>query len=239
MFPGRRRGYAPALRAWWSGVTRRPPVVVILIGPPGVGKGTQGVLLEEATGARHIATGDLLRTACRDGTELGREAQGYMDRGELVPDQLIVDLVREVLDGLDAQTGVIFDGFPRTIPQAEALAEVLAEAGRQVDRIVVLEADDEVLVKRLAGRRSCPGCGAVYNVYLNPPQQSGVCDHCGRELVHRTDDDPVTVRRRLSLYREETAPLVQFYERGRARVERVAADRSVAQVQKALRESVT
>jgi adenylate kinase len=211
-------------------------VVVILLGPPGVGKGTQGVLLAEATGARHVATGDLLRAARREDSELGRRAQGYMDRGELVPDRLIVDLVREVLDGLDVDTGVVFDGFPRTVPQAEALDRVLEDAGREVDRVIVLEADDDVLVKRLAGRRSCGECGSVYNVHFNAPGKEGVCDRCGGALVHRADDDPETVGRRLDVYRQETAPLVRYYEGSSARLERVAADRPVEDVRDGLRE---
>ena len=213
-------------------------MVVILLGPPGVGKGTQGVLLAEVTGARHLATGDLLRAARRDGTELGRQAQGYMDRGELVPDRLIVDLVREVLGTLDCETGVVFDGFPRTVPQAEALAEALAEAGRQVDCVIVLEADDELLVKRIGGRRTCPMCGAVYNAFFRPPRREGVCDRDGTALVHRADDDPATIRRRLEVYRQDAAPLVRFYEGSAARLERVCADRPVAKVQDALREAV-
>jgi adenylate kinase len=213
-------------------------VVVILLGPPGVGKGTQGVVLAQAVGARHVATGDLLRTARRDGTELGRKAQGYMDRGELVPDGLIVDLVREVLRTLGPGQGVVFDGFPRTVPQAEALAGALAQTGRKVDSVVALEADDDVLVKRLAGRRSCPQCQAVYNVHFTPPKQEGVCDKCGAALVHRADDDPATVRRRLEVYREETAPLIQFYERNGAPLRLVDADRPVSDVQSSIRQAV-
>ncbi len=212
-------------------------MVVILLGPPGVGKGTQGALLAEATGARHVATGDLLRAARREGTELGRKTQAYMDRGELVPDQLIVDLVREVLQGLDPATGVVFDGFPRTVPQAESLAGVLARVGRSVDSVLALEADDEVLVKRMAGRRSCAECGSVYNVHFNPPARDGVCDRCGSALVHRPDDKPATVRRRLEVYRAETAPLIRFYEEGRAAVRRLEADRPVAEVQRTVREA--
>jgi adenylate kinase len=211
-------------------------LIVILLGPPGVGKGTQGVVLAEAVGARHVATGDLLRTARRDGTELGRKAQGFMDRGELVPDRLIVDLVREVLGTLAPGEGVVFDGFPRTVGQAEALDDALAEAGRRVDLVLALEADDEVLVKRLAGRRSCPQCQAVYNVHFTPPRKEGVCDKCGAALVHRPDDEAATVRRRLVVYREETAPLIAFYERGAAPVRRIDADRPVDEVQRRIRE---
>ena len=208
---------------------------MILLGPPGVGKGTQGVVLAQALGARHVATGDLLRTARRDGTELGRKAQGYMDRGALVPDPLIVDLVREVLATLAPTQGVVFDGFPRTVRQAEALGTALADVGRKVDAVLALEADDEVLVKRLAGRRSCPQCQAVYNVHFTPPKRDGVCDKCGAALVHRPDDEPGTVRRRLEVYRKETAPLIEFYEQGRAPVRRIDADRPVDEVQGSIR----
>ena len=213
-------------------------MVVILLGPPGVGKGTQGALLAEATGARHVATGDLLRAARREGTALGQQAQGYMDRGELVPDQLIIDLVREVLDQLEPGTGVVLDGFPRTVPQAGALDRALAEVGRRVDRVIALEADDEVLVKRMGGRRSCPQCGAVYNVHFNPPAREGKCDRDGADLVHRTDDDAKTVRHRLEVYRRDTEPLIRFYSGGAAQLERVGADRPVEEVQEALREAV-
>lgn len=213
-------------------------MVVILLGPPGVGKGTQGARLADGTGARHLATGDLLRSARREGTELGRRAQGYMDRGELVPDGLIVDLVREVLNSLPSDTGVVFDGFPRTVPQAEALASVLNDVGQQADRIVVLEADDEVLVRRMAGRRSCVDCGAVYNVHFNAPQREDACDRCGGELTRRVDDDPATFRRRLEVYREDTVPLIRFYEGTSTRLERVAADCPVDTLQARLREVV-
>ena len=133
---------------------------------------------------------------------------------------------------------MVFDGFPRTVPQAEALDGVLAEVDRRVDAVLALEADDEVLVRRLAGRRSCPQCQAVYNVYFTPPRQEGVCDRCGAALVHRKDDDPATVRRRLAVYREETAPLIAFYEGGRAPVTRIDADRPVDDVQCSIRKAV-
>lgn len=213
--------------------------MVVLLGPPGVGKGTQGVRLAEATGARHVATGDLLRAARREGTELGKKAQRFMDGGELVPDQLIVDLVSEVLRGTDPGVGVVLDGFPRTVVQAGALDAALAQVGRKVGLVAVLEASDDVLVKRMAGRRSCPSCGAVYNVYFSPPASQGVCDRCGTALMQRADDDPDTVRRRLEVYRRETAPLIAHYEEGReaggAQVARIPSDRPVDEVQGALR----
>ena len=211
-------------------------MVVILLGPPGAGKGTHGAWLAESAGARYVATGDLLRAACREGTQPGRRAQGYMDRGELVPDGLIIELVREVLRGLSPDTGVVFDGFPRTVPQADMLASVLQEVDRQVDRVIVLEADDEVLLRRMAGRRSCRDCGAVYNIHFNAPRKAGACDRCGGELARRSDDAPATVRRRLKVYRTDTMPLIQFYLGTSARLEHVAADRPVDEVRDGLKE---
>ncbi|HSH75365.1 MAG TPA: adenylate kinase [Longimicrobiales bacterium] len=205
-------------------------MVLVLLGPPGVGKGTQAVRLADEMQGAHVSTGDLLRAARRDGTELGARAQAFMDAGELVPDDLILDLVREHLAGIDAERHVLFDGFPRTIPQATGLAEVLRELGRAVDLVVLFEATDETLVQRLSGRRSCPNCGAVYNVHFNAPETAGECDRCGGGLVHRADDEPGTVRRRLQVYDEQTAPLVSFYENGGAPLERVRADRPVEEV---------
>ena len=205
-------------------------MVVILLGPPGVGKGTQAIRLAEEMGAAHVSTGDLLRSARREGTELGRKAQGFMDRGELVPDDLILDLVREHLASLEEGTPVLFDGFPRTEDQANGLDDLLGELDRKVDAVVLFEADDEVLVKRLSGRRSCPEDGSVYNVYFNPPETEGVCDRCGTALVHRKDDNAETVARRLQVYQEETAPLIAFYSEHDAPLERIGADRAVDEV---------
>jgi len=207
-------------------------MVVILLGPPGVGKGTQAKLLAKATGWSHVSTGDLLRAARRNGTELGKQAQTFMDRGDLVPDSLILAMVREHLEGMPTEQGVLFDGFPRTEPQAEALAEMLPELGRQVDRVVLLLAPPEVLVKRISGRRSCPECGSVYNVFFNPPQVDGKCDRCPEtDLVHRVDDSEETVTRRLEVYRELTKPLVGFYERTGVDLLRVESDRDVDAIQ--------
>lgn len=205
-------------------------MVLILLGPPGVGKGTQAVRLADELDGAHISTGDLLRAARRDGTELGTRAQKFMDAGELVPDQLILDLVKEHLAGIDPGAHVLFDGFPRTTAQANGLGEVLERSGRRVDRVVLFEAPDETIVKRLSGRRSCPDCGAVYNTYFSPPRVDGKCDRCGGSLVQRPDDAPETVRRRLEVYREQTAPLVSFYEQAGAPFERIRADRSVDEV---------
>ena len=186
--------------------------------------------LAEELYAAHVSTGDLLRAARREGTPLGQQAQEFMDAGELVPDDLILGLVREHLSGIDSETGVLFDGFPRTTAQAAGLGEVLTEVGRQVDSVVLFEAPDDTLVKRLSGRRSCPDCGAVYNVFYNPSGTEDTCDRCGGTLVHRADDTPETVLRRLEVYREQTAPLVSHYESAGASLQRVQADRSVDDV---------
>lgn len=214
-------------------------MIVILLGPPGVGKGTQAVSLADDLGWRHMSTGDLLRAHRREGTALGKKAQSYMDAGELVPDDVILGMVRAELETVDPDTGVVFDGFPRTVPQAEALDDLLDALGREVDRVIVLQADDEVLVKRLSGRRSCPECGAVYNVHFNPPStDGGRCDRCGAELVHRKDDQPETVRTRLRVYREQTEPLIRFYEEHPAPMVRVDGEGPVEGVAAELRAAV-
>lgn len=210
--------------------------VVVLLGPPGVGKGTQGVRLSRRRGWAHVSTGDLLRAARKAETALGRRAQGYMDQGRLVPDDVIVDLVREHLRTLPAERGVVFDGFPRTVVQAQALDAVLADAGRQVNRTVLLDADEELLVKRISGRRSSSS-GRVYNVYFDPPKEEGVCDETGEPLLHRADDRPATVRARLTVYRDATEPLVGFYE-GQGILERVNGAGGMAEVEEAVRRAV-
>jgi adenylate kinase len=202
-------------------------MVLILLGPPGVGKGTQAVRLAEELDGVHLSTGDLLRAARRDGTPLGVRAQRYMDAGELVPDHLILDLVRERLASVPAKAHVLFDGFPRTIAQAERLDLVLEQGGRRVDLVVLFEAPDDTIVKRLSGRRSCPKCGAVYNVHFTPPRAEGKCDRCGSALEQRADDVPSTIQRRLEVYRDQTAPLISFYEKAGAPFERIRADRGV------------
>ena len=204
-------------------------MVVVLLGPPGVGKGTQAVRLVDEIGAVHVSTGDLLRAARREGTELGNRAQRYMDNGDLVPDELILDLVREHLAGLDQQTDVLFDGFPRTTAQATGLDAALAPR-RKVDAVVLFEAPDEALIRRLSGRRSCPGCGAVFNTYFSPSSIEGTCDRCEATLEHRADDQPETVKHRLQVYLDQTSPLVAYYEGHEAAMSRVCADRDVDEV---------
>ena len=202
---------------------------LILLGAPGVGKGTQGALLAERFGIERVSTGDLLRDAVRRGTPLGRNAKRYMAAGELVPDPLILDLVREVLSTADS--GFVLDGFPRTIPQAEGLDELLGELSIALDAVMVLEAPDEVLIKRISGRRSCPRCGAVYNIHFEPPAAPEVCDRCGTELVQRADDDADTVVRRLEVYHAQTRPLVDYYERTGRPVRQVDGGQPVDTVQ--------
>jgi adenylate kinase len=203
---------------------------VILFGPPGAGKGTQGQLLAERFGRLRLSTGDVLREAVQRGTPMGMEARRYMDAGELVPDSVILGIVRDHLLGEAADRGVIFDGFPRTLPQAQSLDALLAVLGRQLRAVLVLDVDDETIVRRLSGRRSCPSCGAVYNLYFEPPRQDARCDRCGAGLTQRADDAADTVRRRLQVYHEQTAPLIAYYDAAPGNVRRVDGDRSVAAV---------
>lgn len=202
---------------------------MILLGAPGAGKGTQGALLAERLGIPKIATGDILRDAVRRGTKLGREAKKYMDAGELVPDSVIFGMVQEALESPAAEKGVILDGFPRTVAQAEKLQVMLGEMGRDLDAIVEISVPDETIVRRLSGRRSCPSCGRVYNVHTNGAGER--CEACGEALVQRDDDREETVRRRLEVYHSTTAPLVDHYLGAGVPLHRVDGDRPVEEVQ--------
>jgi adenylate kinase len=204
---------------------------LILFGPPGAGKGTQGALLAERLGMLRLSTGDVLRDAVRDGTDMGRQARRFMDAGELVPDEVILGIVRDYLDGEAAGRGVIFDGFPRTLPQAQGLDALLGELGRPLGAVLVLDVDDQTLVKRLSGRRTCERCGRGYNVHFDPSAAGAQCEACGGNLVQRPDDDPATVRRRLDVYRAQTAPLLDYYDAAPAPLHRVNGDQPVDQVQ--------
>jgi adenylate kinase len=186
---------------------------IVLLGPPGVGKGTQADQLEKALGVPHVASGDLFRENLKQDTPLGREAREYMDRGELVPDDITIAMVRERLQASDCRQGVILDGFPRTVPQAEGLEDVLSELGWQLDGVFNITAPEEELVSRLSGRRICRNCQTPYHVRFNPPTHPGVCDVCGGELYQREDDKPETVRKRLQVYHEQTAPLIDYYRK--------------------------
>jgi adenylate kinase len=204
---------------------------LILFGPPGAGKGTQGALLAERLRLLRLSTGDVLRDAVRRGTTMGLEARRYMDAGELVPDTVILGIVRDYLVGEAADTGVICDGFPRTLPQAEQLDALLNELDRPLRAVIVLDVADDVLIKRLSGRRSCPICGALYNVFFEPPRAEGRCDECGGDLVLRVDDDPETVQRRLEVYHAQTAPLIEYYGKASVPVHHIDGDRPVESVQ--------
>jgi len=185
---------------------------LILLGPPGAGKGTQAQRLVDRLKVPQISTGDLLRAAVREGTDLGKQAKEYMERGELVPDSIVVGMLEERIKADDCTPGCILDGFPRAVSQAEALAGVFSGLGRALDHVVSIEVPEEELVKRLTGRRSCPRCGAMFHVMFSPPKQEGVCDKCGGELITRADDNEETIRNRISVYREQTEPLKKFYQ---------------------------
>jgi len=207
---------------------------LILFGPPGAGKGTQGALLADHFGMLRLSTGDVLRDAVRRGTTMGSEAQRYMNAGELVPDEVILGIVRDYLNGEAVNAGVICDGFPRTLPQARKLNHLLGELNRPLFGVIVLRVDDEMLIKRLSGRRSCGACGAVYNVYFEPPRAENVCDSCSGPLTLRPDDEAATVRRRLEVYNEQTAPLVEYYEGASVPIHHVNGDQAVDAVQRDL-----
>lgn len=211
---------------------------IVLLGPPGVGKGTQAATLARAEGVAHISTGDILRAHMAQGTPLGKLAKEYVEKGLLVPDDVILGIVRERLQEPDAQRGFIFDGFPRTVPQADGLGRLLAELGAELDAVISLEAPDEVVVERISGRRTCRQCGAVYHVRWNPPRTAGVCDRCGGELYQRSDEDPETVRQRLAVYHSQTAPLIAYY-RERGLLRSVDGTRPVAEVTAAIRAAVS
>lgn len=184
---------------------------VILLGPPGSGKGTQAQKIAEQYHIPQISTGDILRGAVKDRTPLGVEAQGYMDRGKLVPDEVVVGIVRERLMASDCKKGFILDGFPRTLPQAEALNATLGEMKREIDHVISIEVDSEELLRRLTGRRTCRTCGAMFHLMFNPPKKDGICDQCGGKLYQRDDDQEATIRARLQVYDEQTAPLIAYY----------------------------
>jgi len=188
---------------------------LVFLGAPGVGKGTQADKAAVQYRIRKISTGDLLREAVRNKTPLGLEAKEHMDQGRLVPDSVVIGLVREKLADPSHVNGFILDGFPRTVPQAEALAKVLAERGLQLDRVINFRVAREEIVKRLSGRRSCPACQATYHVEFAPSKGGSLCERCGEALVQRSDDQPEAIEMRLRVYEEQTAPLINFYEKQR------------------------
>jgi adenylate kinase len=212
-----------------------PELNLVLLGPPGSGKGTQGERLNADLHLPYYATGDILRGAVRDQTALGKSAKEYMDRGDLVPDELIVGIIAERIDSEEARQGFILDGFPRTTPQAEALDAKLGELGRAVSSVLLIDVSDDEVVRRLGGRRTCEAEGHVYHVEFNPPKVEGVCDIDGSPLVIRDDDKPDVIRKRLSTYHEKTEPLVSYYD-GKGVLERVDGAREPDQVTAELRD---
>jgi adenylate kinase len=185
---------------------------IVLLGAPGSGKGTQAKLLVEKYKIPHVSTGDLLRSAVSSGSELGRKAKSAMDNGQLVSDDVVLGIIQERLSKPDAKAGFVLDGFPRNIPQAQALDAMLARLGQPLQLALLVDVDSEVLMKRLTGRRTCTQCGAIYNIYFSPPKSQGKCNKCGGSVTQRSDDNEETVRKRLVVYDEQTAPLVSYYK---------------------------
>jgi adenylate kinase len=213
------------------------PRFIVLLGPPASGKGTQAARLREVLNLPHVASGDLFRENLKNETELGLKAKVYMDRGELVPDDVTIAMVMERLGRPDCAGGALLDGFPRTIAQAEALDQALAERGHRISVVPYIAVPDEVLVERVSGRRLCRVCGEAYHVKFNPPKQPGVCDNDGGELYQRDDDRPETVRKRLQVYSEQTSPLIDYY-RGKGVLVEVNGDQSIDAVAADLRAAV-
>ena len=198
---------------------------IVLFGPPGAGKGTQAARITDSTGLPQVSTGDMLRAAVKNGTETGIAAKQYMDAGQLVPDSIIIDLIKERVLQKDAQNGLMFDGFPRTVPQAEALAEIT-----EVSHVIAIEVPDERIVERICGRYSCASCGAVFHDTFNPTSTEGVCDQCGStEMKRRADDNESTVLQRLGAYHEQTSPLAEWYD-AKGIFHRINGDRDIDQI---------
>lgn len=210
---------------------------IILLGAPGAGKGTQANVLEEHTGLVHVASGDLFRAALRQGTELGMLAKSYMDRGELVPDEVVIRMIIERISQPDTGSGVIFDGFPRTRDQALALEQELKEHSRRIDCVLYLRVPEDVLLRRIAGRQTCKTCGSTYNVYYFPSKRPDVCDHCGGKLYQRSDDTMETARHRLEVYFAQTMPLIEYY-RDQGNLYEIDGQREISLVTEAMQRAL-
>ncbi len=213
------------------------PMIVILMGPPGAGKGTQAKRLAEKLGIPHIASGDIFRWHVHNQTELGKIAKPYMDKGELVPDDVTIAMVIDRISQPDCANGVLLDGFPRTLPQAQALDERFAELGWCIHVVPYIRVSEEVLLRRLSGRWICRNCGAVYHIEFRPPAKPGVCDVCGGPLYQRADDTPETAKRRLAVYFEQTEPVLAYYERQGLLVE-IDGEGSIEEVEQSLLRAV-
>lgn len=185
---------------------------IIMLGAPGAGKGTQAKRIAARYGIPHISTGDIFRANIKGGTELGMKAKEYMDRGQLVPDEITIGMLLDRIHEGDCEKGYVLDGFPRTIPQAESLTKALKEMGEAIDYAVNVDVPDSAIVSRMGGRRACVGCGATYHIQFNPPKQEGICDVCGEKLILRDDDKPETVQNRLTVYHDQTQPLIDYYK---------------------------
>ncbi|PIS33833.1 MAG: adenylate kinase [Candidatus Omnitrophica bacterium CG08_land_8_20_14_0_20_41_16] len=202
---------------------------IVLLGPPGAGKGTQAKALAEKLGIAHISTGDILRQNVKDATLLGKEAKGFMDRGLLVPDELLSKMLQDRFTQGDVKKGFILDGYPRTLAQAKTLEEVVKLKGMEIDLVVYLDSSDSVIIQRLSGRLVCSKCGAIFHIKNMPPQKEGLCDKCGGSLYQRTDDKVDTIKKRLEVYKKEAAVLIKYYER-QNKLYRVAADGKASDV---------
>lgn len=211
---------------------------IVLIGPPGSGKGTQAKLLEEKHGLKQLSSGDILRAAVSEGSDIGEKAKSYMEAGELVPDDLVVEIVTDQIEKL-GDKGFILDGFPRNVHQAEVLDDMLDKAGRKIDRVLVVNVGDDVLVERIAGRYTCANCGEGYHDKFKQPQTDGVCDKCGgTEFDRRPDDNAETVRNRLEVYHQQTKPLIDYY-RDQGKVRMIDGEQPIEDVTKALEEATS
>ena len=186
---------------------------IIMLGAPGAGKGTQAKKIADKYQIPHISTGDIFRANIKEGTELGKKAKSYMDQGQLVPDELTLELIMDRFQNPDCKNGYVLDGFPRTIPQAEALTEALAKKGETIDYAINVELPDENIINRMGGRRACLACGSTYHIVYAPTRVEGICDRCGEKLVLRDDDKPETVKNRLNVYHNQTQPLIEYYTR--------------------------
>lgn len=206
---------------------------IILLGPPGAGKGTQAKQLVERYGIPQVSTGDILRAAVKDQTAMGIRAKSYMDQGALVPDEVVIGIIRDRLAMADCASGFILDGFPRTVPQADALAQVLTDLGRSIEHVISIQVDKEELLGRITGRRTCRSCGRGYHVRFDPPKNDAICDACSGELYQRDDDKEDTMRRRLEVYDAQTAPLIAYYGREQ-KLRTVIGTGSIDEIQGAL-----